>query len=464
MSGVSGAKPRERTRLRPETRLLPVLGLGFGLAVTVGNAIGAGILRAPGEIAGHLPDVGLYLAAWAVGGLYALLGALQLSELGAMIPRSGGQYVFSRYALGQYPGFIVGWSDWISTAGTAAAVSIVIGEFSVALVPGLRVSAAAIATAVVIVFALAQWRGIRWGSAIQNVTSLLKTLAFVALAIAALALSADTRSADATLTPPAGMAVVAAFVLSLQAVIYTYDGWSATSYFCEEVEDPGRDIPRSMIGGVLSVIAIYLLVNVALLAVLPVSTLAGQTFAAGTVAGIIFGAWGDPVFRVLTIISMLSALNSNHLMASRVLFAMSRDGLVTTKAALVNQGGTPTIALLASTVVAVLFVVFGRTFGTVITVLSFFFVANYTMSFIAVFVLRRREPEKPRPYRAWGYPWTTGLALAGSIAFLIGAIASDPANSLIALAVLAASYPVFRLVTSSARLSSGLQPPDPGSA
>jgi basic amino acid/polyamine antiporter, APA family len=429
-------------------RLLPILGLGFGLAVTVGNAIGAGILRAPGEVAGHLPVTWLYLAVWAVGGLYALLGAIQLAELGAMIPRSGGQYVFSRYALGEYPGFIVGWSDWISTAGTAAAVSIVIGEFSVALFPGLAGGATTIATAVIVVFAVAQWRGIRWGSAIQNVTSLLKALAFVALAIAAFLVSGGPTSVQAAFAVPAGMALVASFVLSLQAVIYTYDGWSAISYFCEEVENPGRDIPRSMIGGVLSVIGIYLLVNLALLAVLPISTLAGQAFAAGTVAGVIFGVWGDPVFRTITIVSMLSALNSNHLMASRVLFAMSRDGLVTRKAAIVNEGGTPTMALLASTLVSVIFVVFGRTFERVITVLAFFFVANYALSFISVFVLRKREPEKPRPYRAWGYPWTTALALVGSIAFLIGAIASDRANSLIALAVLAASYPAFRAMKS----------------
>jgi len=127
---------------------------------------------------------------------------------------------------------------------------------------------------------------------------------------------------------------------------------------------------------------------------------------------------------------------------------MSRDGLVTRTAAIVNEGGTPTMALLASTVVAVVFVVFGRTFERVITVLAFFFVANYALSFISVFVLRKREPEKPRPYRAWGYPWTTALALVGSIAFLIGAIASDRGNSLIALAVLAASYPAFRAMKS----------------
>jgi basic amino acid/polyamine antiporter, APA family len=442
--------------------LLPVLGLGFGLAVTVGNAIGAGILRAPGEIAGHLPVVWLYLAAWVLGGLYALLGAMQLAELGTMIPRSGGQYVFSRYALGEYPGFVVGWSDWISTAGTAAAVSIVIGEFSVALFPGVRVSAVVIATTVVVVFAVAQWRGIRWGSAIQNVTSLLKALAFVTLAIAAFVIGGGSVVDQAAPEAPAGTALFAAFVLSLQSIIYTYDGWSASIYFSEEVTDSGRDIPRSMIGGVASVIAIYLLVNVAVLAVLPMTQLAGQQFAAGAVAGVIFGTWGDPVFRTITIVSMLSALNSNHLMASRVLFAMSRDGLLTTKAAIVNEGGTPTMALLASTAVAVIFVVFGRTFERVITVLAFFFVANYTLSFLSVFVLRRREPDKARPYRAWGYPWTTALALAGSIAFLIGAIASDPTNSLIALIALAASYPAFRVI-SGVRPSSRPLPPGRGS-
>lgn len=451
MTGLSHEKSRGR--------LLPILGIGFGLAVTVGNSIGAGILRAPGEVAGHLPVTWLYLSAWVAGGLYALLGAIQLAELGAMVPRSGGQYVFSRYALGEYPGFIVGWSDWISTAGTAAAVSIVIGEFSVALLPTLAGRATAIATTVIVMFAIAQWRGIRWGSAIQNTTSLLKALAFLGLAIAAFVAGGEPAPAQAAPSPAAGMALAAAFVLSLQAVIYTYDGWSATSYFCEEVENPGRDIPRSMIGGVVSVIAIYLLVNVALLAVLPVSRIAGETFAAGTVANVIFGAWGDPVFRVLTIVSMLSALNSNHLMASRVLFAMSRDGAVTSRAAIVNEGGTPTMALLASTIVAVMFVLFGRTFERVITVLAFFFVANYTLSFISVFVLRRREPDTPRPYRAWGYPWTTALALAGSFAFLLGAIASDTSNSLVALVVLALSYPAFRLI-SFAHPSSRLPPPD----
>jgi APA family basic amino acid/polyamine antiporter len=429
-------------------RLLRVLGVGFGIAVIIGNTIGAGIFRAPGSIASQLPHPWLFLGVWILGGLYALLGAVSLAELGAMIPRSGGQYVFSRYALGEYAGFIVGWSDWISTCGSAAAVSLLIGKFSGALFPILsgETKAAAIAAAIAIAFALLQWGGIVWGSTTQNFTSLLKALAFLALIVAAFIFGGQGSLTSGQLNTPAGLGLLTALVLSLQSVIYTYDGWNGVVYFSEEVENPGRDVPRAMFGGVLTILVIYLLVNVALLYVLPISQIAGQDFAAGAAAQVIFGRHGNTIFLTLTILSMLSAINAYHLMATRVLFAISRDGLFAKKAAEVNKGGTPTVALFTSAAVAVLFIIFGQTFDKVITVLAFFFVANYTLSFVSVFVLRAREPDKERPYRAWGYPWTTVLALTGSVLFLIGAIASDTRNSIYALVLLAVSYPLFRLL------------------
>jgi APA family basic amino acid/polyamine antiporter len=433
-----------------EGRLLRVLGVGFGVAVSIGNTIGAGIFRAPGEIAHHLPDARLFLLVWAAGGLYAVIGAFQIAELGTMIPRSGGQYVFARHALGDYAGFIVGWSDWLSTCGTAAAVAIIIGEFSGGLFPMMNGRASEIAVGVAIAFAVIQWRGIRSGSLMQNVTSSLKAIAFALLIFAAFVFgrSASPES-GAALSVPHGLALASAFLLSLQAVIYTYDGWTGVVYFSEEIENPARDIPRALFGGVIAIIAIYLLVNLSLLYVLPISRIAGDGFAAGTAANAIFGRYGDPVFRTLTILSMLSAMNAYHLMASRVLFSMSRDGLFWRRAATVNAGGTPTVSLFLSAGAAVAFIVFGRTFGRVIAVLAFFFVANYALSFASVFVLRRREPTAPRPYRAWGYPWTTALALLGSVVFLTGAVASDMRNSIYALLLLAASYPAFRLMRSA---------------
>jgi basic amino acid/polyamine antiporter, APA family len=425
-------------------RLLPVLGLGFGVAVTVGNVIGAGIFRTPGEIAAHLPTPSLYIAAWLAGGLYALLGALQLAELGTMLPRSGGQYVFARHALGEYPGFIVGWSDWISTCGTTAAVSIVMAEFIGALVPVLQTYSVAIAVAVALTFAAAQWRGIREGSRVQAITSALKGVALATLVIAAFAFGRGIAPAEAPAAP--AVTLLGAFVLALQSVIYTFDGWTGVTYFSEEVRRPATDIPRSMIGSVLLIIITYVLVNLSFLYVLPVSAMAGEAFAPGVVARTIFGDSGEAIFRVIVIVTLFSAINSNHLMASRVLFALGRDGLVSARAAAVNAGGTPTTALLLSATVAIVFIVFGRTFSAVITVLAFFFVANYALSFAALFVLRHREPARPRPYRAFGYPWTTALALIGSIAFLAGAIVSDTRNSVYALLLLAASYPAFQLL------------------
>jgi APA family basic amino acid/polyamine antiporter len=430
-------------------RLLRVLGVGFGIAVIIGNTIGGGIFSRPGTIALQLPHPALFLGVWVLGGLYALLGAFSLAELGAMIPKSGGQYVFARHALGEYAGFLVGWSDWISTCGATAGVSLLIGEFAGALFPALngKRGAAAVATAVAIIFAVLQWRGIIWGSRSQNITSFLKALAFLVLIAAAFALGGKggvVRNAAPAI--PAGLTLMTALILSLQSVIYTYDGWDGVIYFSEEVTSPGRDIPRSMFGGVFAVIAIYLLVNLALLYVLGISNMAGKDYAAGAAAEVVFGPHGDTIFRALAILSMLSAINAYHLMSTRVLFAISRDGLFVKKAAAVNKGGTPTVALFTSAVVAVLFIVFGETFDKVITVLAFFFVANYTLSFVSLFVLRVREPERERPYRAWGYPWTTALALLGSVLFLAGAILSDTKNSVYALLLLAVSYPLFRLL------------------
>ncbi len=422
-------------------RLRQALGLGFGLAVIIGNTIGAGILRTPGEVAAYLPNVSWFMVAWVIGGLYALLGAFSIAELGAMLPQSGGQYVYAKHALGDYAGFVVGWSDWLSTCGTVALVAIVIGEYASAFWPVLAGRTSVIATVVAITFTALQWRGVHWGSGIQNLTSLLKTLAFVALVVACFVMGGKQAALPA---PPSTQSLLLSIILALQAVIYTYDGWTGVIYFSEEVREPGRDIPRAMIGGVLAIIAIYLLVNLAFLYVLPMSRLAGDPFVAGTAAQVVFGPRGERIIQALVILSMLSSVNANILMASRVIFGMSRDALFSEKATRVNAGGTPTSALLLSAAIALFFILSG-TFNQVIAVLAFFFVANYAISFVSVFVLRRREPDATRPYRAWGYPFTTGLAFVGSIAFLIGAVASDTKNSVAALLLLAASYPAFLL-------------------
>jgi APA family basic amino acid/polyamine antiporter len=429
----------------PRGRLLRVFGLVFGLAVIIGNTIGAGILRTPGEVAGRLPSAALFFGVWVGGGLYALLGAANLAELGAMLPRSGGQYVFARHAFGPYPGFVIGWSDWLSVCATVAAISIVIGEAVGVLVPVLAPHASAVAVVTVIAFTVLIWRGARESGRTQTLTSLLKAIAFLALIGACFLLPHTTTAAVSPARVPSGASLFVALVLAIQAVIYTYDGWNGVIYFSEEVHDPGRDIPRSMVGGVLSVCAIYLLLNLALVFVLSLPRMAGEPFVAAAAARALFGARGYPIVSALTVLSLLSAVNANLLLASRVPVAMSRDALFPAAASDVNARGTPTFALATSAAVAVLFIITG-VFASVLAVAAFYFVVNYVVSFSALFVLRRREPDAPRPYRAWGYPWTTGLVLLGSVAFLAGAIAGDTRRSLYALGLLALSYPVFLVV------------------
>lgn len=433
-------------------RLLKILGVGFGLAVIVGNTIGGGILSTPGSVASYLPNTWLFLGVWIAGGIYALLGVVSVAELGTMLPRSGGQYIFARHAFGDYAGFVVGWNDWVSTCGASAFIALVAAQYTAVLFPSLKQGTVSIALAIVIAFALLQWRGIRWGSAAQNISSLLKALAFMVLIVACFALGGKSAAEEpiAAAATESGAPLFGAIILALQAVIYTYDGWTGVIYFSEEVRDPGRNIPRSMFGGVLSVIAIYLLINLAVIYVLPISEVAGKDLALGAAAQVIFGAHGDQVFRSLMIVSLLSAVNACYLMATRVLFAMSRDGLFANRVAQVNKGGTPALALLISAIITALFILTG-TIDQVLAVTAFFFVSDYVVSFAAVFALRRREPDRARPYRAWGYPWTTGLSLIGSIAFLAGAVKSDTRNSLYALALLAASYPTFHLLKRLAR-------------
>jgi len=429
--------------VRPTRSLLTVLGVTFGLAVTIGNVIGAGIMRTPGEIAAQLPTFWLFISVWIIGAIYAMLGANALAELAAMTPEYGGQYIFVRRALGDYAGFIVGWSDWISTCGTTALVTMTLGEYAVVLMPHLP-PARVIALVVVAVLTVVQWLGVRSAAVAQDITSALKALALILLIIACF--SAGGRNPTVTgLEVERESSMFLAFLFALQAVIYTYDGWTSPIYFAGEIKNPGRNLPRSMFGGLALVTAIYLLINIAFVRVVPLGTIAGEKLAAATVARFLFGPNGYFIVLAIMVIALVSAANSNVMMAPRVIYAMGKDRLFWHGAAEVNAGGTPDISLLISSAIAVAFIVTG-TFETVLAKLAYFFVAIYALSFTSLFVMRRREPNAERPFRAKGHPITTAIALFASVAFLIGAIAGDTRNSLWAVGLLVASYPIYLLI------------------
>lgn len=429
-------------------KLLHILGVSFGIAGAIGGTIGAGILRTPGLVAAQLGSAELIIAAWVAGGIYALLGAISVAELGASLPQAGGWYVYARRAFGRYAGFSVGWMDWMGNCAGLAWVAITIGEYSAALAPSLAGSTKTIAIVVLIFFALIQLLGVRAGSGSQQILSLAKALAFIALVAACFILGGKNTGAISTQAALVSPATAAAFsiatVFALQAVITTYDGWYGPIYFAEEFSEPARDVPRSLFGGVLAIICIYLLVNLALLYVLPLPQMAASTLPVADAAQTIFGAFSGQLITALALVSLLGLINAVIMGAPRILYGLSRDGLFSSRGTRVSRGGTPVVALLLTTLAAILLVLSG-TFERLLGMAAFLYVAIYMTGFAAVFVLRKREPELPRPYKAWGYPWTTLIVLIGSLAFLIGATINDTANSIYAVLLIALSYPIYLL-------------------
>jgi amino acid transporter len=424
-----------------EHKLLRILGAGFGVAVIVGAVIGVGILRTPGEVAAHLASTPLILGLWLGGGLYALLAAASVTELGTMLPETGGYFIFSRRAFGDAVGFTVGWTDWIGQSSAIAYASIAFAEFLTPLVPSLAGRETIIGIGVILIFGLLQWSGLRTSSRVQQTTSLIKAVAFLALVAACFWFGgAKAPELAAVRAEPLFVAII----LAVQAIILTYDGWYEALYFTEEIKDPIRQLPRSMIGGVALVIVIYMLVNAAFVYVLPLSELMRSKLPAADAAQKLFGASSGRLLTLLSLISLPPMINAVMLCAPRILFAMSRGGLFPKSMATVSKRGNPDWALAATVGLAVLLASSGS-FKTLIAVASVIFVVNHCFALTALFVLRRREPDLARPFRAWGYPWVTGIVLATAVGIVVGSFYSDPRHSLYAAGLIAVSLPVQAL-------------------
>ena len=420
-----------------------MLGLGFGLAVIVGSTLGIGILRTPGLVAGQLSSPSAVLIVWLVGGLYTLLGAICFAELGTTLPGAGGYYVYARHAFGDAVGFAVGWTDWLTYCSVLGYVSIGFAEFVGILVPALSPFVTIVAIAVLVCLVALQWAGVQVSSQFQQIATAVKFVAFLAVVVAAFSLPHPPVAAGAP-----SPATIAGLVVALQAVVITYGGWQSALYFAEEDRDPNANIPRSMIGGVVSVIAVYLLVNVALLSVLSLADMAKSTLPAADAAGVLLGPRGGQIITVLSLISLPPMLNAILMIGTRILFAMGRDGLLWHKTATVGAGGTPTIATLVTTVTAVALIATGS-FQRLVAITAFFLALNYSICCLALFVLRRREPARVRPFVAWGYPWSAGIVLAGAAALVIGMLAGDTVNGAFALVLLAAGLAARAAVFSS---------------
>jgi APA family basic amino acid/polyamine antiporter len=338
-----------------EVKLKKVLGIVFGVSIVVGSTIGAGILRAPGSIAALLPNKLLILSCWLLTGCYIVLCASSYAELTAMMPKAGGAFNYIKRAFGTYVGFAAGWFDFILNVSAPAFFCIVLGEYTSLLFPQLKGYDKAIGIGYLTAFTLLNLPGIKTSSTTQKITSGLKIILLLVL-VAGCFLAKPVQSSSLLSAPPIAFngALIIAFFKAMQLILGTYDGWMAVSFFAEEDENPGKNIARSYFIGATTIIVLYLLINGAILYVLPISTIAQSPLA----AAVAFGKWSAVIINIIAIFSVISILNAYMLIPSRILFGLSREGFFIKQGAVLNKGGTPYVSMLLCYVLTIVFILF----------------------------------------------------------------------------------------------------------
>ncbi|MFL5463802.1 MAG: APC family permease [Gemmatimonadaceae bacterium] len=417
------------------------LGLWSAVAVLVGSTIGSGIFRSPAGIADKLPGPVPLLAIWLTGGLFALCGALTLAEVAGAFPRTGGVYVFIRESWGRLPAFLFGWSELvIIRAAALGAISTTFAEYLLRVLghdPRAEPFSSYvhyIAAIAIVLTATFNYVGIRWGSLVQNVTTLAKTGALILIIILALAIGLPQTGGHYTPAVPQGSFTFARFGLALVSVLWVYDGWADVSFVGGEVKDPERNLPRVLIYGTLIIIGLYLLANVAYLAVLPVEEVRQSKLVAADVAERVMGAVGVAFVSVAVMISTFGTLNGSVMTGSRVLFAMAADGLLFKPIAIVDRRfHTPGVAIWLGATLGVIFVLAG-TFEQLADTFVTAIVPFYALAVGSVFIFRRRQGWQP-PFRVPGYPIVPTIFIVATI-LLLGNAILDPTSRVPTLAVL----------------------------
>ncbi len=423
--------------------------------VLVTNMIGTGIFGTTGFMASDLGSPAWILLLWAAGGLYALMGAFAYAELGAAMPRSGGEYIYIREAYGPAFGFLTGWTSL--TIGFAAAIAsaahlfadhlreILVGLFPAveAAAGGLFIDQLFLALAMVWALTLVHVAGVGAGGFVQRLLTVLKVGALVLLVVAGLAIGNGDWS---HLTRPdlERSFGVETLLVTFMFVTFSYSGWNAASYIAGEIRRPARNLPRAMIWGTLTVGALYVALNVVYLYALPVSGLAGDPIelVGHKSAAALFGTGSGRWFTALLTVSILGAGSAMIWAGPRVYHAMALDGVFPRWFATTAPNGVPLRSILLQSLWISVLVVTG-TFETLVLYATFVLVLFAALAVLAVIVLRRKRPALDRPYRTWGYPWTTALYLAFSVAILWSALRLRPTESLLGLATVAAGIPFY---------------------
>lgn len=429
----------------PRDRLRRELGLSDATLLCVASVIGSGIFLTPGEIASLLPHPGLVLLVWIAGGLLSMAGALTNAELGAMYPHAGGDYVYLREAFSPFAGFLMGWVSFLAIfTGTVATLAAGFGE---ALAPMLGLGEAgrlAVALAVTLAASALNVVGVRDSARFNNATALLKVGALAALVLLAPFSPAGDLANLQPLVAGAGDVSLASFGLALSPVLFSYLGWNSAVYVASEIHDPQRNVPRSLFLGLAVCIAVYLLVNVVYLYAIPVTEMRGLGNAGEAAAHALFGPLSGRILAFFVLGSILGTLNATILVGPRIAYAMALDERFFVGVDLVHpRFGTPHVAIWVQAGVAVALLLVLRSFPSVLGFTTFAIVLATIADTLALYTLRRRRPDMPRPYRAWGYPWVPAVYLVANALVAFALMRGAPLETLGCLAVIASGMPFY---------------------
>lgn len=427
------------------------MGLVNSVAVAIGITIGSGIFRVPATVAGLLPDPGSFILCWVLGGVIALCGALTVAELAAALPRSGGMFAYLLEAFGPLPAFLFGWAELVVIRAAAlGAIATIFAEYLGYFRPLSAWEVRQVAALVIVLVGLMNYVGIRRAAAVLSVTTYAKYLAVMALGLLAYSASAGTA---AHFSPLWGGTVSASLLATaLIPVMWTYDGWADLSLIGGEVSNPQRTLPLALIVGSACVTLVYLVVNLGFLYVLPLPQMAGTKLIAAAVAARLplLAGVGGGVIAALVLVSTFSGLNASLMVGARVFFAMGDRGVLFRKLGRVSpRFHSPSAAIGLATALGVVYVL-QNDFAQLADKFILGIWPFYALTVAAVFVLRRRRPELPRPYRVWGYPVVPAVFLLASAGMVLNALVTDPANTGVTLLIIAVGLPVYWL---RARLS-----------
>jgi basic amino acid/polyamine antiporter, APA family len=433
---------------QPKRELRRVLGLRDLILLVIGTVIGSGIFLVPGAV---LRPVGGSVAAaigvWLTGGVLSLIGALTYGELTAMHPGAGGLYIFIKDCFGPLMGFLYGWTlFFVISSGSIATLAVAFSNYLSEFVSFPPLMAKAISVAMILLIALVNVRGTRESADLQNVMTMTKVFAIVAMSLALLWIGKNPLFVATSHPHPQDQmagSLFTGFGLAMVSVLWAYEGWQYATFSAGESLNPQRDFPRAFLIGSAALIGIYLLANFGYLAALGSEGVERSDRVAMTAMAAIGHPGLNKLVGIAILISIFSAANSICLTAPRVYYAMARDGVFFPRLAEVHpRFGTPAFAVISSSIWAAVLAWTG-TFGQLLTYVVFVGWIFYSLAAASVFVYRKRAPNAVRPYRVPGYPWTPMVFIASALALVTNTIAAQPVRSAVGIGIVALGIPAF---------------------